>query len=123
MCGIAGIVSLRGAGINALRQKLGIMDELIAHRGPDGNGAWLAERQSAGLVHRRLSIIDLSDAAAQPMAGANGTVITYNGEIYNYVELREALSAHWQFRTNSDTETILAAYARYGVECVDHLRG
>ncbi len=123
MCGIAGIASLRGAKISALRHKLGIMDELIAHRGPDGHGAWTAERQNVGLAHRRLSIIDLSDAAAQPMAGANGAVITYNGEIYNYVELREALAAHWEFRTNSDTETILASYARHGADCVDHLRG
>jgi asparagine synthase (glutamine-hydrolysing) len=123
MCGIAGIASLRGAKISALRQKLGTMDELIAHRGPDGNGAWIAERQNVGLVHRRLSIIDLSDAAAQPMAGANGAVITYNGEIYNYIELREALAAHWQFRTSSDTETILASYARHGTDCVSHLRG
>jgi asparagine synthase (glutamine-hydrolysing) len=123
MCGIAGIASLRGGKIPALRQKLGIMDELIAHRGPDGNGAWLADKQNVGLAHRRLSIIDLSEAAAQPMAGENGAVITYNGEIYNYVELREALAAHWQFRTNSDTETILAAYARHGDACVDHLRG
>jgi asparagine synthase (glutamine-hydrolysing) len=99
------------------------MDELIAHRGPDGNGAWLADKQNVGLAHRRLSIIDLSEAAAQPMAGENGAVITYNGEIYNYVELREALAAHWQFRTNSDTETILAAYERHGDACVDHLRG
>ena len=123
MCGIAGIASLRGGKIPALRQKLGTMDTLIAHRGPDGNGAWLADRQHVGLAHRRLSIIDLSEAAAQPMTGASGAVITYNGEIYNYVELRESLSAHWQFRTNSDTETILAAYARHGTDCVEHLRG
>jgi asparagine synthase (glutamine-hydrolysing) len=99
------------------------MDRLLAHRGPDGNGAWTADAQNVGLAHRRLSIIDLSDAAAQPMAGANGAVITYNGEIYNYVELREALAAHWRFRTGSDTETILAAYDRYGEDCVAHLRG
>jgi asparagine synthase (glutamine-hydrolysing) len=123
MCGIAGLVNLRGGSIPALRRKLGIMDELIAHRGPDGSGAWTAERQNVGLAHRRLSIIDLSEAAAQPMAGEAGAVVTYNGEIYNYVELREALSAHWRFRTNSDTETILAAYARHGTGCVDHLRG
>ena len=123
MCGIAGIASLRSGKIPALRQKLGVMDELIAHRGPDGNGAWLADKQNVGLAHRRLSIIDLSDAAAQPMTAPNGAVITYNGEIYNYVELREALAPHWQFRTSSDTETILAAYARHGLDCVDHLRG
>jgi asparagine synthase (glutamine-hydrolysing) len=123
MCGIAGIVSMRGAKVSALRHKLGIMDELIAHRGPDGHDAWLADRQNVGLAHRRLSIIDLSEAAAQPMTGANGAVITYNGEIYNYLELRDALAAHWRFRTNSDTETILAAYARHSTTCVDHLRG
>jgi asparagine synthase (glutamine-hydrolysing) len=70
-----------------------------------------------------LSIIDLSEAAAQPMSAPSGAIITYNGEIYNYIELRESLAAHWTFRTGSDTETILAAYSRHGIECVDHLRG
>jgi asparagine synthase (glutamine-hydrolysing) len=123
MCGIAGLASLRGEKIDALQRKLGVMDKLIAHRGPDGKGAWVDPAQHVGLGHRRLSIIDLSDAAAQPMAAANGAVVTYNGEIYNYLELRESLAAHWTFRTNSDTETILAAYERHGAECVTLLRG
>lgn len=123
MCGIAGLVTLSGNPLPGLARRLALMDELIAHRGPDGNGAWVSERQNVGLAHRRLSIIDLSDAAAQPMAGPNGAVITYNGEIYNYIELREALAPHWQFRTSSDTETILASYARHGTDCVSHLRG
>ena len=76
-----------------------------------------------GFAHQRLSIIDLSEDAAQPLAGPNGTIITYNGEIYNYLELRAKLSKDWEFRTTSDTETILATYAKYGVDCVNHLRG
>lgn len=99
------------------------MDELLAHRGPDGSGAWQSRDRSTGLAHRRLSIIDLSEAAAQPMVGNDGNVIVQNGEIYNYLELRSALADSWPFRSSSDTETILAAYARYGANCVDHLRG
>ncbi len=99
------------------------MNHLIAHRGPDGHGFWKAPGDTCGLAHRRLAIIDLSQAALQPMRGADGSVIAYNGEIYNYVELREQLSDGWTFRTSSDTETILAAHARWGVDCVTHLRG
>ena len=78
---------------------------------------------SVGLVHRRLAIIDLSANGAQPMQAPNCTIITYNGEIYNYVELREELAAHWTFRSTSDTEVILAAYDRWGEDCVSRLRG
>ena len=99
------------------------MSRLIAHRGPDGQGEWLDPDMRTGLAHRRLAIIDLSPAAAQPMAGPNQTTITYNGEIYNYVELRESLQDRWKFRSRSDTECILAAYDRFGDGCVDHLRG
>lgn len=76
-----------------------------------------------GFVHRRLAIIDLSTSGAQPMIAPNGTVITYNGEIYNYIELRNELSSGWAFRSASDTEVILAAYDRWGDDCVSHLRG
>ncbi len=99
------------------------MNDLIAHRGPDGEGIWLSPDKSVGLTHRRLAIIDLSAAAAQPMHGPNGTVITYNGEIYNYRELRTELSGRWQFRSASDTECILAAYEAYDLDCLSHLRG
>jgi asparagine synthase (glutamine-hydrolysing) len=102
---------------------LAAMSSLIAHRGPDGLGQWQSDTKQVGLVHRRLAIIDLSESAAQPMQGINGTVIAYNGEIYNYPELREALKRHWTFRTHSDTECILAAYDRHGDACLDHLRG
>ncbi|MFZ2102304.1 MAG: asparagine synthetase B, partial [Oricola sp.] len=99
------------------------MGELIAHRGPDGAGKWISPGCGIGMAHRRLSIIDLTEHGAQPMAADNGTVISYNGETYNYLELREALSRGWSFKSHSDTETILAAYDRYGDGCLDHLRG
>lgn len=123
MCGIAGIVSLNGRPIDALERKLGAMNAIIAHRGPDGEGVWCSPDDVAGLAHRRLSIIDLTPSGAQPMKGADGSIITYNGEVYNYLELREQLSAHWRFRSTSDTETVLAAHAHFGDDCVTHLRG
>lgn len=123
MCGIAGQLSLNRAFIPNLPHRLGVMSRILAHRGPDGEGRWADETTSVGFVHRRLAIIDLSDSAAQPMRGANGTVVTYNGEIYNYPELRHALANHWAFRSTSDTECILAAYDRYGDECLKHFRG
>lgn len=123
MCGIAGIVSLNGCPIAGLERKLRVMSELIAHRGPDGEGVWLALKEQMGLAHRRLSILDLTDSGAQPMAGPNDTVISHNGEVYNYIELQDALKDRWQFRGTSDTEAILAAYSHYGDDFVDHLRG
>jgi asparagine synthase (glutamine-hydrolysing) len=123
MCGIAGQVSLSGSRIEHVGRHLNAMSRLLAHRGPDGVGRWQSANGQVGLVHRRLAIIDLSDSAVQPMCAANGTVLTFNGEIYNYPELRDSLKHHWDFRTRSDTECILAAYERYGDSCVDHLRG
>lgn len=123
MCGIAGQIALKGSTIDGLSTRLSIMSRLIAHRGPDGFDGWVSEKGNLGLVHRRLAIIDLSPSAAQPMQGANGTVITYNGEIYNYAEIRKTLADRWAFKSNSDTECILAAYERYGDRCLDHLRG
>jgi asparagine synthase (glutamine-hydrolysing) len=123
MCGIAGLISLRREPVPALDRRLAAMSGLIAHRGPDGHGYWIAQDRSAGLAHRRLAIIDLSPSAHQPMPGPPGTAITYNGEVYNYLELMEELRPHWRFRSRSDTETILAAYGRWGDECVKRLRG
>ena len=96
--------------------------ELIAHRGPDGRGSWVSDDYRVCMQHCRLSIIDL-ETGAQPMVGVDSSVITYNGEIYNYLELRQELSAHWDFRTHSDTEVILAAYHRWGADCVRYFRG
>lgn len=123
MCGIAGIMSLSGAPVERLTHRLEIMGELIAHRGPDDNGIWCNTRQNVGFAHARLSIIDLSSNGAQPMHGPNETIIVHNGEIYNYLELQNELKDKWDFRSTSDTETILASHAVFGENFVDHLRG
>jgi asparagine synthase (glutamine-hydrolysing) len=123
MCGIAGVVDLKGGRIQDLERDLSVMNALQVHRGPDDGGTWTNADGSVGFGHRRLTIIDLSASGHQPMTGPNDTVVTYNGEIYNYVELRDELRRDWQFRTRSDTETILAAYARHGINCVQKLRG
>ena len=123
MCGIAGIINLKGDPISGLERKLAVMGELISHRGPDGSGEWCSPNESAGLAHRRLSIIDLSETGAQPMRAENGTVLVHNGEVYNYVELQKELKSGWNFKGSSDTEAIMAAFDKYGDDCVDHLRG
>lgn len=123
MCGIGGLVNLEGATLDRPQASLHAINTLLAHRGPDGHGIWVSNDRDVGLAHRRLSIIDLSPTGAQPMSGENRTVITFNGEIYNYVELRQELSQSWRFQSRSDTECILAAYARYGDACPDSLRG
>src|ERR1700733_445221 len=109
MCGIAGILSTDPAKISDERLKL--MTDAIAHRGPDGEGRWISASGLAGLGHRRLSIIDLSPAGAQPMHYLGRYTIIHNGEIYNYPELREFLrSKGYAFSSLTDTEIILAAY-------------
>jgi len=113
MCGIAGIFGSDTSGIEAMVAALG-------HRGPDGQG--IHRDGDAALGHTRLSIIDLSDCGLQPMSDPSGRWwIAFNGEIYNYLELRSALS--WDFRTNTDTEVLLAAYATWGPACLDRLLG
>lgn len=123
VCGIAGIVNLDNGFVPNLENKLDVMNQLIAHRGPDGAGTWMALESNAGFAHRRLSIIDLTDHGAQPMTAPNGSVLTFNGEIYNYLELRKELTSEWSFESSSDSETILAAYDKYGSDCTSHLRG
>lgn len=121
MCGIAGIFSFRGESPD-LAGRVQVMNDLQAHRGPDGEGVWVHPAGRIGLGHRRLSIIDLT-TGAQPMTDAGKNVITFNGEVYNYLELREELGGAAAFRTTSDTETILAAYRRWGADAPTHLRG
>lgn len=123
MCGIGGIISLNQFARPTNSEQLEVINELLAHRGPDAEGIWCADNGRVGLAHRRLEIIDLSQAGSQPMSSANGAKLVFNGEIYNYLELREELKGSWNFRSHTDTETILAAYARYGVDCLAHLRG
>ncbi|HEV2300073.1 MAG TPA: asparagine synthase (glutamine-hydrolyzing) [Stellaceae bacterium] len=123
MCGIAGITSIDGTPISDLGAALEVLGRMVDHRGPDGRGSWMSRSGNAGLVHRRLAIIDLSESGRQPMAAPGPAAITYNGEIYNYLELRQELAGHWRFRSTSDTECILAAYQRHGTDCLDRLRG
>lgn len=123
MCGIGGIFSVERTPVRNIRKGVSVIGSLIAHRGPDGEGVFVSPNEDAALAHRRLSIIDLTEAAAQPMKSAAGHIIAYNGEIYNYIELRDAFQDRWSFRTTSDTETILAGYALRGADIVNDLRG
>ena len=122
MCGIAGRVNFRSqAPVDP--GVIGQMCDLLAHRGPDGHGTYCDG--FVGLGHRRLAIIDLSPLGHQPMSTSDGQItITYNGEIYNFLELRRELESRGhRFRSQSDTEVILAAYREFDVACVDHLVG
>lgn len=121
MCGITGYISWREK-VN--KELLEVMTDELVHRGPDGRGVWLNDKSSIGLGHRRLSIIDLTDKGAQPMHYENRFTITYNGEIYNYLELRSLLEGKGhRFASTTDTEVIMAAFAEYGYRCLDHFEG
>jgi len=122
MCGIAGIISPKSFALSLPALKR--MADSLAHRGPDGEGFWINDISNAGFAHRRLAIIDLSDEAAQPMHYLDRYTIVYNGEIYNYIELRKELKkAGYHFKTGSDTEVILAAYDFYKEQCVQYFDG
>ena len=123
MCGIAGIIHFKHQPIPDLGNRLAVMNRLIAHRGPDDQGTYLSPNLNVGMTHRRLSIIDLSNAGHQPMVAKSGNVVAHNGEIYNYLELRQELKDYWQFESNSDTETILSSYERHAQCSVDKFRG
>jgi asparagine synthase (glutamine-hydrolysing) len=119
MCGIAGIINFSGQPVAGAELKL--MTDAIKHRGPDGEGFYIHE--NVGFGHRRLAIIDLSEAGAQPMTRF-GCTITYNGEMYNYLEVRRELEKKGiSFSTKTDTEVILAAYHVWGTECVQRFNG
>jgi asparagine synthase (glutamine-hydrolysing) len=124
MCGIAGIFSTspEPAPMRAAAER---MQHALHHRGPDDAGLWQSECGHAVLAHRRLSIIDLTSGAQQPMSSPDGRfTICFNGEIYNYRELRaELLGSGVTFSTSSDTEVILRLFERNGIECVQRLRG
>lgn len=118
MCGIAVIA---GSGPHPDIQR---MADVQRHRGPDAEGIWRSPHDLCSLGHRRLSVIDLSDAGRQPMHSPDGRYhIVYNGEVYNYLELRRELEGTVPFRTATDTEVLLAAYAHWGPECLNRLVG
>ena len=120
MCGICGLFSLTGKPID--RELLERMTSIINHRGPDGAGSYISE--GVGLGHRRLSIIDLA-GGAQPISNEDDTLqVVFNGEIYNFIELREELKGKGHsFKTNSDTEVILHGYEEWGKDCVSRFNG
>ncbi len=125
MCGIAGIFAYAGESAPVDHGELLRIRERMHSRGPDGEGLWIAEDERIGLAHRRLAIIDLSDAGAQPMHDPEtGNRIVFNGEIYNYQALRaELIAAGHLFRSHSDTEVLLKLYAAHGAEMLHKLRG
>lgn len=122
MCGIGGIFNIKKDPHPELANHLSVIENLIEHRGPDDYGYWLHDKNYIGFTHRRLQIIDLH-SGHQPMIDHRGNVIVFNGEIYNYLELKEELKEEFPFKTSSDTEVILAGYQKWGKDVVNHLRG
>ncbi|MBI5248142.1 MAG: asparagine synthase (glutamine-hydrolyzing) [Desulfomonile tiedjei] len=127
MCGILGILAFSGSRWEPDAALLTSMRDTMIHRGPDGGGLWISTDKRVALGHRRLSIIDLSEAATQPMHSKCGRYhLTFNGEIYNHAELRKELQGlgHREWQTShSDTEVILKAYMQWGKDCVQRFRG
>src|ERR1700730_6302348 len=119
MCGLSGILHLKNKSIDpAIIRR---MSDCMAHRGPDADGFYIKEEIALG--HRRLSILDLSEIANQPMWDHSGRyVLTFNGEIYNFREVKKQL-ADYPYRTNSDSEVILAAYIKWGAACLEKFAG
>lgn len=122
MCGIAGIIDFESRVIGQHEVKM--MTDTISHRGPDGEGIWVSQNGSVGLGHRRLSIIDLSTSANQPMHYLDRYTIVFNGEIYNYIEIKEELKAKgYKFQTSSDTEVLMALFDLKKEKCLDEVDG
>ncbi|HEY5651303.1 MAG TPA: asparagine synthetase B, partial [Acidimicrobiia bacterium] len=117
MCGIAGFVAAGLGSEDALQSLVTRMAEALGHRGPDDSGFWTDAAAGVALGHRRLKVIDLSAGGSQPMISHSGRlVLTYNGEIYNYKEIRKELeSKHQRFRSESDTEVLLGAIEVWGI--------
>lgn len=121
MCGITGYINLKEKVSSEIIQQ---MTDALIHRGPDGGDFFISENQLVSFGHRRLSFLDLSDQGKQPMKdNAGKVVITFNGEIYNFLELKEELASEYEFRTSTDTEVILAGYKKWGIAVVNKLKG
>lgn len=127
MCGICGFYKTASNAKHINEQYLNVMNEQMVLRGPDGGNIWLESENRCGLGHRRLSIIDLSNNASQPMSNEDGSiVIAFNGEIYNHMEIRKELEEkenHIWKTDHSDTEVIIHAYEEWGIACLEKLRG
>jgi asparagine synthase (glutamine-hydrolysing) len=122
VCGIAGIISKNKNEVT--QQRLTAMAAAMAHRGPDGEGVFINKTENIGLAHRRLAILDLSGAATQPLHYLNRYTIIHNGELYNYIEIKDQLiKKGYSFKTQTDTEVIVAAYAAYGEACLQEFDG
>src|SRR5438552_6994772 len=121
MCGIGGAVNLSLSPLRNAQGTVELMNDLLRHRGPDGEATWVHDHGVAAFAHRRLAIIDL-ESGDQPMTDGAGNWVTHNGEIYNYIELRGLLGKD-RFHTSSNTEVILRAYRQWGEACLDRLRG
>lgn len=122
MCGIAGIISPDPAQVDPIA--LQSMAASMAHRGPDAESTWTNPTSVAGFAHRRLCIIDRTDGGAQPMHYRGRYTMVYNGEVYNYIELRQILASRGhRFHSQSDSEVLLAAFAEFGEACLDHIDG
>jgi asparagine synthase (glutamine-hydrolysing) len=120
MCGVSGIINFNGKQVE--EEQLKVMMKKIKHRGPDDEGTYIDKNVGLGFV--RLSILDLSIAGHQPMNSSDGRyVIIYNGEVYNYVEIRDELKSKYTFKTGTDTEVILTAYLEWGEKCLDKFNG
>lgn len=121
MCGINGIISHCPINVSAVNH----MNQALAHRGPDGQHVWISANHHIALGHARLAILDLNQQSDQPMLSANRQqILTYNGEIYNFLELRqELIGLGFSFETQGDTEVLLQAYAAWGIDCVKHFNG
>lgn len=122
MCGILGILDFsKKTDVSRLRA----MRDTMPYRGPDSNGLWFDDEEKVGLAHLRLSILDPTPAGHQPREEvAHNCVISYNGEVYNYIEIRAILETKgYTFETGSDTEVVLKAYIEYGVDCLQHFNG
>ncbi len=127
MCGIVGAFCFKNSAFQLTEPYIVKMRDTMAHRGPDGAGAWISKDKRIGLGHRRLSIIDLSTVANQPMSNEDGSLqIVFNGEIYNHAEIRKELQqvGNYRWKTDhSDTEVILHAFEQWGIECLHKFRG
>lgn len=127
MCGIAGALSFSQSDFKLTADYLIRMRDSMAHRGPDGAGIWLSDDKKIGFGHRRLAIIDLSDAANQPMSNDGGDVwVVFNGEIYNHADIRHELNLlrNYKWKTqHSDTEVIIHAYEQWGINCISKFQG